>query len=198
MKKIFKILIILIFVVVGLIWWIGSETKYSYIENDLYSQNVEIINNSDFNLSLSCSPEMNDKKDSPNGLGVQLIFKQIREDVQIDSVIVNVTSKLNDQTLELSSVNAVDGYYSWKKEYNSQAESFEQLPDKFKTIKKDIKAYFVYSWYYDKLRKNENVDLIKVTTKINLSSNGEKYNILKENIFKLKSELIYRNPIRFH
>ncbi|WP_157766163.1 hypothetical protein, partial [Aquimarina aggregata] len=98
--------------------------------------------------------------------------------------------------LELKSVSAVDGFYSWKDEYKSEAKSFAFLPEKLKTVTKDIEAYFVYSWHYDKL--NKDVDLTKVIYNIHLSSNGEKYVVKNEIVFKLKSELIFRSPIRFH
>lgn len=196
MKKNFTILVLLIIALVGIIWLINLETNYKYVENELNNHSVEIINNSDFNLSLSCSPEMNIRNDFQNGLGIGLVFKNVKKEVQINSVSINVTTELNNRTLKLKSVHAVDGFYSWKEEYKSEAENFELLPEKFKTVDKDIKAYFVYSWHFDK--HDENIDLIKVATKINLTSNGERINVFKENVFKLKSELNFKNPVRFH
>ncbi|MDB4754880.1 hypothetical protein OAF80_00330 [bacterium] len=196
MKKKLTILILLIILPIGLFYLSGLETKYKYFENDLKSNSIELISNSDFELSLSCSPEMNLRNDYQVGLGVGLIFKNVNQDVQIDSVFVNVNSKSNETPIKLNSVSALDGYYNWKDDHKSKAVNFELLPEKFKRVDKDIEAYFVYTWNFDK--QDENLDLIEVTTKIHLSSNGEKYYISKRNSFELITELIFRSPIRFH
>lgn len=191
MKRVIVFSIILISSVSGLIYFSGLEKQYSYKELETNKEDIQLIKNTDFGLSVGLRTFVNKSEFNANNFGVNLVFGKPKKSVKIKSVIFKFK---ND--FKLKSLSATDGFYSWKEERNIEVKSFQELPDKFKIVDKSNRAYFVYFWEYI-ANKNEceNLDL---NYSIELSVSGKEYMIEGNKKFKIKSETVFRNPIRIH
>lgn len=189
MKK--KILITFFVLLLLIIMFIlcGIEKRYFYVNSDDDSENILIKKNAELQIQLSANPDKNDLKH----IYIDLIFNNLTENIIIKSANINIINNYHSHT-KLLEVKATDGFYNWVEEKNGKASTFEKLPKHLKEINKEIKAYFLYNW---KFKSNEN-DYLKINVSGNLLV-GEKRIVLNRNInLKLKSEIIFRSPIRFH
>ncbi len=169
----------------------GIEKRYFYVNSDDDSENIIIKKNAELQIRLSANPDKNDLK----YIHIDLIFNNLTENIIIKSANINIINNYHNHT-KLLEVNATDGFYNWVEEKNGKAPTFEKLPKHLKEISKEIKAYFLYNWNF-KSNENKN-DYIRINFSGNLLV-GEKRIVLNRNIkLKLKSEIIFRSPIRFH
>lgn len=165
--------------------------RYFYVNSDNGSENIPIQKSEELFIQLTANPEKNDL----SSFHIDLIFNNVTENIIVKSADIKIINNSHND-IKLLEVNATDGFYNWVEEKNGKAPTFEKLPKHLKEISKEIEAYFLYNWSF-KSKENKN-DYIR----INLSGNllvGEKRIVLNRNInLKLKSEIIFRSPIRFH
>lgn len=169
----------------------GIEKRYFYVNSDDGSENILIKKNHEVYIQLTANPEQNDLK----CFHIDLIFNNLTEDIIVKSANINIINNSHNDT-KLLEVNATDGFYNWVEEKNGKAPTFEKLPKHLKEISKEIEAYFLYNWEF-KSKENKK-DYIRINILVNLLV-GQKRIVLNRIInLKLKSEIIFRSPIRFH
>ncbi len=191
MKKVIVFLIIFISSISGLIYWLGLEKQFTYIETKTSKENLQLISNSDFSLSMGLRTFIDKSNLNANNFGVALVFGKPKKSIKIKSVVFKFKNEF-----KLKSLSAKDGFYNWREERNIEVENFQALPDNFTIVDKSNKSYFVYFWEYTANKKeSENLEL---NYNIELSVSNKEYNIEGNKKFKIKSETIFRSPIRAH
>lgn len=195
MKTILLVLGILTLVLTGLVVWSGYKTDYKYLEASAGTETTD-IHLEDFVVSIMLGSRKGNEVDPSDDIAFTIFFSKPSDDITINSVKVKAYSDSATDTFELQSVQALDGFYQWEEEKNGEAKSFKELPSHLKSVSKDIEAYYAYSWTFN--TANHNINSVNVSLEIDLSSNGKELKIKENKRFKLNSELIFRNPIRFH
>lgn len=169
----------------------GIEKRYFYVNSDDGSENIPIKKNAELYIQLTSNPEKNDLK----CFHIDLIFNNLTENIIVKSANINIINNSHND-IKLLEVTATDGFYNWVEEKNGKAPTFEKLPNHLKEISKEIKAYFLYNWNFKSTENKK--DYIRINVSGNLLV-GEKRIVINRNInLKLKSEIIFRSPIRFH
>jgi|TARA_R110001606_G_C15087076_1_gene617997 hypothetical protein len=191
MKRVVVLLIIFISSVSGLIYFSGLEKQFSYEELETDKEDLQLIKNTDFRLSIGLRTFVNKNDLNANNFGVALVFGKPKKSVKIKSVTFNFKNEF-----KLKSLSVTDGFYSWKEERNIKVENFRVLPDKFTIVDKSNRAYFVYFWEY--IANKKDCETLDLNYNIELSVSNKEYKIEGNKKFKIKSETIFRNPIRFH
>jgi hypothetical protein len=193
MKKIIVILLVFISFFVCVFYLAGLEKRFDYVEDETNIGDVQLIKNENFSLSIGLGTYKDKTNVKADNFGVSLVFGKPKKSVIIKSVELNFNNKLK---FPLESLAATDGFYSWKEERNIKVKSFQDLPEKFKTVDESNKAYFVYFWKY--IAKESNCKNIELNYDIELIVSGKEFKIQGKRKFKIISETIFVNPIRFH
>lgn len=187
--------IVVIAVLIGVYYVSGLHTEYYYAESGSGKENIELVNDENFRLTFGLASDKEAKESNPSFISAAFIFTGVNNDVTIDTANIFTFNTL-EKPFELDSVYAIDGFYSWEEEMNSKAKAFHLLPETFKTVSKEIRAYFVYSWHFK--TKRLNTDKVQVRVIAAIESNNRTYKIEETYSFELKSRVYFRSPIRAH
>jgi len=193
MKKIIVILFVFISFFICVFYCAGLEKTFDYVEDEVDIGGIQLIKNENFSLSIGLETYKDNKNVKADNFGVSLVFGKPKKSVIIKSVELNFKNKLK---FPLESLAVTDGFYSWKEERNIKVKSFQDLPEKFKIVEESNKAYFVYFWKY--IAKESNCKNIELNYNIELIVSGKELKIQGKKKFKIISETIFVNPIRFH
>lgn len=187
--------IVVIIVLIGVYYVSGLHTEYYFAESGSGNENIELVNDGNFRLTFGLASDKETKESNPSHISAAFILAGVNNDVTIDTSNI-LTFNAFEKPFELDSVYAIDGFYSWKKEMNSKAKAFHLLPETFRTVSKEIRAYFVYSWHFK--TKGLNTDTVQVKVNTTIKSKNRTYRIKETYLFELKSRIYFRSPIRAH
>ncbi|MFC7000044.1 hypothetical protein [Rufibacter roseus] len=187
--------IVVLEVLFGALYISGLNTEYYYAELSSGKENLVLVNDENFKLTFALSIDKDTESSKAGLILAGFTLTSVNNDVRIDTAEIMTFNSIGEP-LELDSVYAIDGFYSWKEEMNYKSKSFPLLPDKFKTVSKSIEAYFVYSWRF-KINKIH-VDTVQVKVNTTVKSKNRTYRIEETYPFELKSRIYFRSPIRAH
>jgi hypothetical protein len=169
--------------------------RYYYLEKVKRREAVVLIDNNHLRLVFDVHPLRGTHTNRRENFSAGLVFHNLSRDVIVKRARLSAKDA-KQRDLELEAVSAVDGFYSWKEDKNVSRSSCAELPAELRTISKDIKAYFVYSWSFT----GQLLDASEIAVDLDLlfEAGNKAYKISNTLHFQIESEWVFENPIRFH